>query len=262
MDISIIFSLILGFASMIGAFVLEGGHLVSLGEKTAAMIVFGGTMAAVGVAFPLETLKKLPKIFKVAFSRKKPDSVEVIEYFKGLSANTRKNGLLSLEAEFNGKQNMDPFIKKGLQMVVDGVDPQTIRSILELKLEAMSERHKEGAAMFEAAGGFAPTMGIIGTVMGLVHVLSNLDDPSTLGPKISVAFIATLYGVATANLVWLPIGHKLKALNAIELTEKQMILEAVLLIQEGANPNTLVNKLQSFLAEAEVQKMDGTGGQA
>lgn len=252
MDISILVSLIIGFGSLILAFVLEGGKLGGLLIGTAAMIVFGGTIGAVGVSFPMEQLKKVPKIFKVAFSKRESNTTELIDYFKNISMNTRKNGLLSLEAEFSQNNNMDSFTKKGLQMVVDGVEPHTIRSILELKLEALSERHRDGAAIFEAAGGFGPTMGIIGTVMGLVHVLSNLDDPSTLGPKIAVAFIATLYGVGSANLLWLPLASKLKVLNKIEVSEKELIIEAVLLIQEGANPNTLVAKLESFLSEAEI----------
>lgn len=255
MDLGIIISLIIGFASMIVSFMLEGGHLAGLLVGTAALIVFGGTIGAVGVSFPSKLLKKVPAIFEVAFKNKKSNYVELVAYFKNISTTTRKNGLLSLESELSNS-SMDPFTRKGLQMVVDGMEPHTIRNILELKLEGLDERHREGAAIFEAAGGFAPTMGIIGTVMGLVHVLSNLDDPSSLGPKIAVAFIATLYGVGSANLVWLPIASKLKAINKIELNEKMMIIEAVILIQEGANPNTVVSKLESFLSEDEISKLD------
>ena len=171
-----------------------------------------------------------------------------MELFRELSVKTRKNGLLSLEADLN-ESDMDSFTKKGLQMVVDGIEPSTIRGILETKLENMSERHHDGAAIFEAAGGFGPTMGIIGTVMGLVHVLSNLSDPNSLVLKIAVAFIATLYGVASANLLWLPFASKLKALDKLEILEKEMIIEGILLLQEGANPNALVGKLEGFLQE-------------
>ncbi len=260
MDISILLSLLIGFASLIIAFMLEGGNLGGLLVGTAAMIVFGGTIGAVGVSFPAKELKRIPGIFKTAFSKKESDLVAVIEYFKNLSANTRKNGLLSLEGEFLQNPNMEPFTKQGFQMVVDGVESSNIRNILELKLEGLSERHRDGAAIFEAAGGFAPTMGIIGTVMGLVHVLSNLDDPSSLGPKIAVAFIATLYGVSSANLLWLPIASKLKALNKIELNEKQMVIEGIILIQEGASPNSIVNKLKSFLDNEQLAKMESMEG--
>jgi chemotaxis protein MotA len=252
----VLIGLILGFVSMIGSFMLEGGHFMALMEPTAAMIVFGGTIATIVISFPVEDLKRLPKICKVLFSSKKSNTVTLISYFKDLSFKTRKNGLLSIESEITADANMDPFIKKGLQMVVDGVEGQAVRSILELQAEMTYDRHGEGYAMFEAAGGFAPTMGIIGTVMGLVHVLGNLDDPASLGPKIAVAFIATLYGVGSANLMYLPMGAKLKALNNQEMKERTLIVEAILFIQEGVNPNTIAEKLKSFLDPKELAKFD------
>lgn len=251
MDLGIVISIIVGFGSMIFAFHEEGGSLSALLAPTAALIVLGGTIGAVGVAFPTHLLKKVHKIIGVAFKKQPDKRGELIEFFKELSVKTRKNGLLSLESDLND-ENMDDFVKKGLQMVVDGIEPSIIRGILETKLENMSERHHEGAAIFEAAGGFAPTMGIIGTVMGLVNVLSNLSDPNSLGPKIAVAFIATLYGVGTANLLWLPLGTKLKNLDKQEMLEKVMIIEGVLLLQEGANPNALVGKLEGFLEPGQV----------
>ena len=182
--------------------------------------------------------------------------VTLISYFKDLSFKTRKNGLLSIESEISADTTMDPFVKKGLQMVVDGVEGQAVRSILELQAEMTYDRHAEGYAMFEAAGGFGPTMGIIGTVMGLVHVLGNLSDPASVGPKIAVAFIATLYGVGSANLMWLPMGAKLKAINNQEMKERTLIVEAILFIQEGVNPNTIAEKLKSFLDPKELARFD------
>jgi chemotaxis protein MotA len=255
MNISSIGFLLMGFAMLIGSFVMEGGELKSLAAPTAAMIVFGGTIAAVGLAFPLKDIKRLPGAAAKVFKGKESDLVQLIIFFKGLSIKARKNGLLSIEGEING-EGIDPFIKKGLQLVVDGVDPQTIEGILELEAEATSERHRKAAAMFESAGGFSPTMGIIGTVMGLVHVLGNLSDPSSLGPKIAVAFIATLYGVAFANLVYLPMGNKLKVLDDYENNERALILEAVLLIQTGTNPTTLVEKLKGLLNNKDRAKLD------
>ncbi len=148
---------------------------------------------------------------------------------------------------------MNPFIKKGLQMIVDGVEPQAVRDILELEADMTSERHKIGAAMFDSAGGTAPTMGIVGTVLGLVHVLGalaerNLDE---LGKSISAAFLATLYGLGSANLLFLPLGSRLKIIDKHEQVEKELIIEAILLIQEGVNPNTLVDKLKGFLNKQE-----------
>lgn len=260
MDIITIGFLLFGFLVMILAFILEGGHLAALLAGTSAMIVFGGTIAAVGVSFPADRLKKIPKIFGVLFRKQNNNLVKLIIYFKGIAFKTRKDGILSLENDLSDK-NMDPFIKKGLQLIVDGTDPQVVKTVLELDLEAASERHSEGAAIFEAAGGFSPTMGIIGTVMGLVHVLGSLEDPSSLGPKIAVAFIATLYGVAFANLAWLPIASKLKAIDNEEFKEKNLIIEAILSIQEGINPNTIAEKLKGFLDKQqliEFEKLDRT----
>lgn len=262
MDIVTIGFLLFGFLIMIISFILEGGHLMALLAPTAAMIVFGGTIGAIGVSFPSSTLKKLPKIFGVLFKKHDRNLVKLIIYFKEIAYKTRKDGILSLENDLSDK-NMDPFIKKGLQLIVDGTDPQVVKGVLELDLEAASERHKEGAAVFEAAGGFSPTMGIIGTVMGLVHVLGSLEDPSSLGPKIAVAFIATLYGVGFANLAWLPIASKLKALDNEEFKEKNLIIEAIMAIQEGINPNTIAEKLKGFLDKDqlnEFEKLDRVAG--
>jgi len=240
---------------MVSAYLMEGGVLGKLFIGTAAMIVFGGTIAAVGLSFPFKDIKRIPGAIKVVFTGKEKDLGELIIFFKNLSTKARKNGLLSIETEIN-VEGIDPFIQKGLQLVVDGVDPQTIQGILELESDATSERHEAACAMFEAAGGFSPTMGIIGTVMGLVHVLGNLSDPSSLGPEISVAFIATLYGVSFANLVYLPMASKLKMLNKYENHERELIVEAVLLIQTGTNPNTLAEKLKGFLNKADRAKLE------
>ena len=250
---SIIFILI-SFGSMVGAFMMEGGSPAMLAASSAAIIVFGGTIGSVGLGFSPKKLKNAPAMLKLVFTAKDKDLVEIVGYFKQLSFKTRKEGLLSIEGEITDE--LDPFIKKGLQLVVDGVDPQMVKTILEFELESTYDRHKDGASMFEAAGGYAPTMGIIGTVMGLVMVLSNLSDPSVLGEKIASAFIATLYGVGSANLLWLPIASKLKDLNNEEIKEKQLIIEAVLLMQEGANPNILAEKLKGFLDKKQIKQFN------
>lgn len=254
MSISAIASLIFGFIALIGAFVFEGGNPLDLLAPTAALIVFGGTIAAVGLSFPSEVLTKIPKILGVAFKKPKNNMNELIDFFKDISIKTRKNGLLSIEGEISANPDIEDFIKKGLQMVVDGVEPQTVRNVMETQAYLTSQRHKEGIEVFNAAGGFSPTMGIIGTVMGLVHVLGSLDDASSLGPKIAVAFIATLYGVSFANLVYLPIANQLKALNKTEEKRNELITEAVLSIQEGLNPNTLAEKLKSYLDKKELEQ--------
>ena len=254
---SSLIGMLIAFAALILAFILEGGHPAGLISPTSMIIVFIGTFCAVFASFPLEKIKKIPKILKICFGSRKSDLPKLIYYFKDISTKTRRNGLLSLEAEISATDDIDPFIKKGLQMVVDGLEPQSVRSTLELQVEMMTERHHEGAQIFEAAGGFSPTLGIIGTVMGLVHVLGSLGgDSSKLGETIAPAFIATLYGVSFANLVYLPIGTKLKALDAEEVKEKLLIIEAVTLIQEGVNPNVIGEKLKSFLDGAELEEYE------
>lgn len=258
MDLGIIISLVIAFASLLLGFTFEGGALSALWQPTAFIIVFGGTIGAVGVSFPTSSLKKIPKIFKVAFRKREDKTSGMVDFFKELAVKTRRDGLLSLESEID-TYDMDAFTKKGLQMVVDGVEPATIRAILDTKLENIVERHELGSSIFDSAGGFAPTMGIVGTVMGLVQVLGNLGNSSELGGKIAVAFIATLYGVGSANLLWLPIAGKLKAIDKEECLEKQMVIEGILLLQEGANPNTLVSKLEGFLPEGTVKEQKPAG---
>lgn len=248
MDIVILGGLVAAFASLILGFTLEQGSVLSLLQGSAAVIVFGGTIGAVVVSFPGDVLKKFPKVIKIAFQKRESNIEENIIYFRNISTKTRKEGLLSIETEVQ-ESNIDPFIKQGLQLVVDGIEQSTIESIMKTKLEQIVERHEDGMDLFSAAGGYAPTMGIIGTVMGLVLVVGNLSDPSELGPKIASAFMATLYGIATANIFWLPIANKLKILNKQEVIEKEMIIEAILLIQQGVNPNTLVSKLEGFLQD-------------
>ena len=251
--------LVLGFGSLILAYALEGGRLGALVQETAALIVFGGTFAAVGVAFPMKDVKRIFKVFMVAYKVPKGKVIEQIFFFIDISSLARKEGILALERIINSEEGLDTMTKTGLQLVADGVEHELIKDILELYVEKLNERHKEGYEMFEGAGGYAPTMGIIGTVMGLVHVLSNLSDPGSLGPAISVAFIATLYGVASANLLWLPIGSKLKALNKIELNQKQIVIEAILLVEKGVSPKIVEEKLKAFLDADELERFEYFG---
>lgn len=245
LSISMIVSLIFGFAMIIAGFIVEGGNLMGILKPTAAMIVLGGVTGAIGISFPVEELKRIPKILGVAFRNKSRDINALIELFKNIAIKTRKNGLLSLEEDLSHID--DAFMKKGLQMVVDGVEPQSVRNILEAQAVNISERHRVGISIFEQAGGFAPTMGIIGTVLALVNVLGKLSsDPGNLGPEVATAFVATLYGIGTANLIFLPIANKLKALNRKENKELELIIEGILSLQEGVNPSTLVEKLQSY----------------
>lgn len=261
MSISAIVSLIVGFGSMIIGYMMGGAHLSALISPSSLIIVFGGTFGATALSFPPSILKRLGSVLKIAFSKpKNKDMSELINYFKDISIKTRKDGLLSIEETISSDPDIDPFIKKGLQLVVDGVEPQTVRDVLESEAYMISERHKDGMSVFEVAGGYAPTMGIIGTVMHLVEIMGSLSgDPDELGPKIGAAFLATLYGIWSANLIYLPIGTRLKALNKVEEQQNEVIIEAIISIQEGLNPNTLVEKLKSYLDKDQLKDLGESG---
>ena len=206
----------------------------------------GGTFAAALISFPLASVLKLPKLFIKTTAGAMEPGPELVALFLRLAEKARRQGLLALEDE--AAQIQDEFLKKGIMLVVDGTDPEVVQSVLEIDSQVLEERHKAGYEVLEAMGGFAPTMGIIGTVMGLISVLSNLSDVSKLGPSIAVAFIATFYGVSTANLVWLPLGKKLKGKSQSEVAARGMMLEGVLSIQAGDNPRIVQEKLLGYLA--------------
>jgi chemotaxis protein MotA len=245
MDKGTVIGLVVGFGALLTANYLEGGEFHSLLNLPAFLIVIGGTLGATLISFPLERVLRLPKLIALTFFERSTTEDELIEQFVHLAGKARREGLLSLEAEIANIK--DPFIQKGLQLVVDGIDPEMIREILENHIHAAAERHEHGYSMLEAMGGYAPTMGIIGTVMGLIHVLSSLEDPSKLGGAIAVAFIATLYGVWTANLIWLPLGARLKAKSRAERAFRGVALEGILSVQAGDNPRIVREKLGALL---------------
>ena len=250
MDIFFPIFVVVAFGSLIGGYVLEGGSLFALLSPTSFIIVFGGTIGAVGVSFPMEILKAIPGCFKVLIKEKKYDMDELIDKLKDMCVQVRRNGLLCLESQIEAEE--DSIMRKGMRLLVDGANSEVTRESLELALERMSDRHKERANIFDQAGGFSPTMGIAGTVMGLVLVLSDMSDIEALGEKIAVAFIATLYGIGIANLLWLPLANRLKGKNKKEVVYKSMIIEGLLMIQEGAAVNALEEKLVSFLPDKKL----------
>ncbi|MFZ5644514.1 MAG: flagellar motor protein [Bacillota bacterium] len=252
MDLPLILGLVLGVFSLAGGFLLEGGHLTALLKPTAAIIVFGGTIGATMISFSLEEIKNVPRLFKIALSPKQQEPAEVIDLIVSLADEARREGLLYLENRLDAID--DQFLRKGVQLVVDGTDPELVRSIMEVELFAIEERHHVGSAIFETAGGYAPTMGIIGTVMGLVHVLGNMSDPSSLGPAIAVAFMATLYGVGSANVLFLPMGAKLANLSKKETTLRMLMIEGIVSLQAGYNPILIRERLSAFLNPVTRQK--------
>jgi chemotaxis protein MotA len=253
MDITTIVGLIVGFAAMIIAFVLEGGSLGALISPTAGLIVLGGTIGATILSFTMDELKKVPALLKISFQSQVYDFNILIDQIIQMADQARREGLLSLEQNLSEIQ--DPFLKTGVQLAIDGVEGTLLRDILETEIYCMGERHRNGISIFEAAGGYSPTMGIIGTVMGLVNVLGHMDDPGSLGPAIAMAFIATLYGVGFANLLWLPIATKLKNKHNKESLYCELALEGVLSLQAGENPSLIQEKLRAFL-ESSAQKSE------
>lgn len=205
----------------------------------------GATMASVG----LGGMKQIPSLYKLVMSAEPPDFKGRVELLVSLAEQARREGLLALDAQVGEVE--DEFTRKGLQLVVDGTDPELVRDILEAEIDAMAARHHAGALPFEKAGGFAPTIGIIGTVMGLVHTLENLSAPATLGPSISSAFIATLMGVGSANVLYLPVANRLKSLSTGEVELRTLTLEGILSVQAGDNPRVVSDKLSSYVPPAD-----------
>jgi len=248
MDIASIAGLAIGFGLILVGYILEGGGLGALLGISPALIVFGGTLGATMLSHPLERTISLPKLVQKVLFKPKLEPEKLVALLVRLAASARREGLLSLEEE---AQNLeDPFMRKGMLLVIDGTDPEVVRSILETELEAMERRHEQGAKYFADMGGFSPTMGILGTVMGLINVLGSLTSPEGLAHSIAVAFVATLYGVSFANLVYIPMSNKLKAVSQEEAELKSMILEGILSIQAGDNPRIVEEKLGGFLPPA------------
>lgn len=247
MDITSIIGILAGLSALIGGFFWEGGSLSGLLQPNAALIVFGGTLAAVMISFPASKLRTIPDALRVAFGRNTVDLEEKAEEIIAMAAISRRSGVLALEQA--AEEHPHYFTREGLQLIVDGSDPDQVRQILELEMDAQELKYEGYSKIFEAAGGYAPTMGIIGTVMGLIRVLGNLTDPSTLGPSIAVAFAATLYGVASANLIFLPIASKIKSRGQSHIHGMEMILIGILSLQNGEHPLLLRKKLASFMPD-------------
>jgi chemotaxis protein MotA len=239
----------LAFGSLLMSSMMDGTSPASFINIPALMIILGGTAGVTMASVGMEGMKRIPGLYKLVISAEPPDLRARLDLLVSLADKARREGLLALDAQLSDID--DPFTRNALQLVVDGTDPEMVAEILYADLDAMSARHAVGASPFEKAGGFAPTMGIIGTVLGLVHVLQNLAAPSTLGPSISAAFIATLMGVGSANVVFLPIANRLKAISAEEKELRTMTLEGILSIQAGDNPRLVTEKLMCYLPPVE-----------
>lgn len=246
MDLATIIGMLLAWGALIGALLMEGGDVKSLVNLPAALLVFGGTLGAATISFRMNQIAEIPNILSRVFTEDTQDIGDVIALLVRFAERARREGLLSLETE--AKKINDDFLKRGLRLVTDGVDPETVRDMLTTELHFQQMRQREGENIFTTLGGFAPTLGIIGTVMGLIHMLANLSDPAKMGPLIAGAFIATLYGVSSANLLFLPISNKLKSRAADEMIVREIMIEGLLAIQSGANPRLVEEKLKAYLA--------------
>lgn len=235
----------LAFGAILGGNALEGGHLSSLLLLTAFIIVFGGTVGAILIQTPMVIFMRSLKMSMWVLMPPKLAQKEVVEKIIGWSNVARKEGLLGLEPLIEAET--DAFAKKGLQLLVDGSEPEAIRNILEVELSTKEHTDTQAAKVFEGMGGYSPTIGIIGAVMGLIHVMQNLADPSKLGSGIATAFVATIYGVGLANLFMLPMASKLKSLVHDQAQFREMIIEGIISIAEGENPRNIETKLHGYL---------------
>ena len=243
-DIASIAGLLLAFGGILGGLVIEGGKLRDVAQFTAALIVLGGTAGAVMVSMPLPTLIGACKRLRGVFFDPKVELAGMIEEVIGYATKARKNGLVSLEQEASAIP--DPFLRKALTLAVDGTDLQEIRKMLELEIGLEEEHAEAEAKVFECAGGYSPTVGIIGAVMGLIQVMKNLANIDEVGHGIAVSFVATVYGVGLANLLLLPAATKIKARTHADTERQEMILEGVAGIVEGLNPKLIRAKLEAY----------------
>ena len=252
MDLATIIGLVLAAVAILGGQALEGGSIHSILQLTAAIIVVGGTLGACMVQFPLSIVVSSFKAVSNAFLEPKQDNRAVIAEIIRFANKARKEGIISLESET--REASDPFLKKALTMAVDGVEPKILRETMEMEISNMEEEAEHPIKFWEAAGGYSPTIGILGAVLGLIHVMENLADPSKLGGGIAVAFVATVYGVGLANLVFLPISGKLKLKMRSQLVAREIMLVGVISILEGENPRLIEDKLRSFLTHKEQEQ--------
>lgn len=261
MDIAAIFALAIGFASVLFGYVMEGGTIGALLQKTSAIIVIGGTIGATTLTFPLSELKKLSFAFRLLYKEQKHNEVDIVLQISELSEKARKDGLLSLEeyVQESEKENQPGLLKKGLALVVDGVEGEVVKDILKRESELQFRIYESNIKILEAAGGFSPTMGVLGTVMGMVLILGDMgSDTKELAHSIAVAFIATMYGVGLANLVYLPLAGRIKSKAEREVMFNELIIEGLLSIQAGENPRIIKEKLNLKLLE-QLNGKDGKG---
>ncbi len=252
MDLGTVIGIVVAIAGILVGQAIEGGSVFQILQPTAALIVFGGTLGATMIGFPLSTLKQAAADLLHVFKEEDIRPNDVIDEVVKFTNKARREGIISLEKDAAGVK--DEFFKKSIMMAVDGSEPKELRQTMEVELQYMEERGEHSAKVYEAAGGYAPTIGIIGAVLGLIQVMQHLDNIEEVGKGIAVAFVATIYGVGAANIFFLPAAGKLKFKHRKRMIIKEMMLEGTLGILEGQNPRLIETKLMSFLDE-EYQKL-------
>ncbi len=245
MDFNSVIGVVIALIAVFGGQVLEGSHPGSLLQLTAFTVVLGGTLGAVLLQSPVRQFVLGMKMSRWVFVPPLLDATALVEHIAAWSTTARKEGLLALDPHIAGID--DPFVKKGLQLVVDGTEPRELKRVLEVEIETFDDLHRQGARVWEAAGGYAPTIGILGAVMGLIQVMENLADPAHLGAGIAVAFVATIYGVGLANLAFLPIANKLKSLIARQVLMREMLVDGLVGIANGENPRLISGRLKGYV---------------
>jgi chemotaxis protein MotA len=259
-DINPLIGVVLALGLIGAGHVLEGGRMGSLAQGAAAMIVFGGTLGAVLISFSFADLRQaIAALRHVVFDQAR-NPEDVIASIGRFAVKARKEGIMKLEDDV--EQTEDPFLRRGLSLAVDGATPTTIRTMLEGESMSRFDAEEAPARVFESAGGYAPTVGILGAVLGLINVMENLSDPTKLGSGIAVAFVATVYGVGSANLIFLPVATKLRAIAAREARRREVIIEGILAIQEGLNPRLIDQKLRGLFAIEESSSSQRFRGRA
>lgn len=264
MEISTIIGLILGIIALVFGMVLKGAPIINLVNNPAAyLIIFGGTIATIFMAFPMSEVKKIPKLFKIVFTKAKLiDKVTLINMFAEWASITRREGLLALESKVEDID--DDFLRGGMRMIIDGNDQEFVRDVLMEDIHATEDRHKVGALIFSQAGMYAPTLGVLGAVVGLIAALADLSDMEKLSHAIAAAFIATLLGIFSGYVLWHPIANKLKRMSKQESEIKLMMVEGLLSIQSGVSTIAINQKLSVFLTpreRAELTDKEGGAGE-
>jgi chemotaxis protein MotA len=253
LEISTLIGLIGAFAFIIIS-IMMGGDIGGFIDPGSIMIVVGGVVCATMVAYPMDVLKTIPKLIGLTFKAQKMDINKDLDMIINIANVARREGILALEETI--KDSDDPFLKKGIMLIIDGSDPELVRSIMETELSFLSDRHASGAAVLETMSALSPAFGMIGTLIGLINMLAVLDDPSALGGGMATALVTTFYGSFLANVLFTPMARKLRTMSRNEYLRKELLLEGILSIQDGENPRIIREKLNAFLARNQIKPED------